>query len=364
MNYLRISSEALDLEKGDNKIDTFCEAKYSESSIKAFLPSSEPKSLPQKENINISNLALQKEKRQKKKGKNSQNIKTREKQPNRKGAHSEIRLSENAESVLETIPTEDSSTRGFFTETGRESTSHKEVSGFSPELYPLKDGTDQSAYENSPSNIGHSLSSFPSNIKSHESNAIQGSHPSTSQIQFNTFNNNKNAQLTLDLNCHVPEVVDSDVENFKSNMESLIVSFRNKSLQEFIQIKREMLLHQSSVIEGERNKCNSLLQNKQNQIQILKQELQSLGEKLHNREAQMQGMGNNLCNYRLLLLAQIKMYKTFHAWKQYKNTKRYHQIVILHYFSFWVYSSLDSQKERKRKKTGSSQKITCFMEEF
>lgn len=72
---------------------------------------------------------------------------------------------------------------------------------------------------------------------------------------------------------HHPQLIDGDIETFKTKLESTLLNFKNEAMKDFMGIKRNILQEQSNTIENERNKYNALLSSKQNEIETLKEDL-------------------------------------------------------------------------------------------
>jgi hypothetical protein len=66
-------------------------------------------------------------------------------------------------------------------------------------------------------------------------------------------------------------VIDQDVEEFTLKLDSMIASFRNQSVKEFLGMKRAILHEQITTIEAEKKRCNALLSAKQDEIEHLKE---------------------------------------------------------------------------------------------
>ena len=73
---------------------------------------------------------------------------------------------------------------------------------------------------------------------------------------------------------HHPQIVDQDVEDFSTKLNTLITQFRNESMQEFMTMKRNLLHEQITSIESNAS-CNASLSAKQDEH--LKEDLANTG---------------------------------------------------------------------------------------
>jgi septal ring factor EnvC (AmiA/AmiB activator) len=64
-----------------------------------------------------------------------------------------------------------------------------------------------------------------------------------------------------------------DSENFTQRLDSLILGFRNETMQEFIKTKGRLAHQKEQTIDAEKRRCTTLLGAKQNEIENLKEKL-------------------------------------------------------------------------------------------
>jgi hypothetical protein len=127
---------------------------------------------------------------------------------------------------------------------------------------------------------------------------------------------------------HHPQLIDEDVETFKSKLEASIVNFKNDALKDFMSIKRNVLQEQANTIDNERNKYNALLSSKQNEIENLKEALASsnkLNEDLRMRSEILALMAGK--NKQMMAL-RVTQYKAFKALKNNVGFKKYSNNVL------------------------------------
>lgn len=65
---------------------------------------------------------------------------------------------------------------------------------------------------------------------------------------------------------HHLQVLDEDAENFRSKLDTLINGFKNETMSEFMQIKRNLLQEQQDTIENETRKFNRIVENRTNEV--------------------------------------------------------------------------------------------------
>jgi hypothetical protein len=127
---------------------------------------------------------------------------------------------------------------------------------------------------------------------------------------------------------HHPQLIDEDIESFKTKLESTLLSFKNDAMKDFMNIKRSLLSEQANTIENERNKYNALLSSKQNEIETLKESLMTsnkLNEDLRIRceiLALLSGKNKQLTKLR------VTQYKAFKALKRNVGFKKFSKNVL------------------------------------
>ncbi|CAG9329660.1 unnamed protein product [Blepharisma stoltei] len=118
---------------------------------------------------------------------------------------------------------------------------------------------------------------------------------------------------------HHPQIIDQDVENFTTRLDSMIGNFRNETIKEFLSVKRQILHEQITTIESERKRCNALMGSKQDELEHLKEQLaesQKLNNTYTNQKEALANRTGNLKNQK---------YNTELATKAYLSWLHYHQ---------------------------------------
>lgn len=105
--------------------------------------------------------------------------------------------------------------------------------------------------------------------------------PSSREPSFYAFENEAPSAY------HHPQIIDQDVENFTTRLDSMIGNFRNDTIREFLGVKRQILHEQISTIESERKRSNAMLSAKQDELEHLKESLaetQKINNKYNNQK--------------------------------------------------------------------------------
>lgn len=95
-------------------------------------------------------------------------------------------------------------------------------------------------------------------------------------LELQNFNNCKDDDedfFNKKANFHHVQIIDEDVENFRRKIDILVKNFKTDSLKDFMSIKRHLLIEQKNAIEAEKQKCDSLVGAKTDQIEHLKENL-------------------------------------------------------------------------------------------
>ena len=171
------------------------------------------------------------------------------------------------------------------------------------------------------------------------------------QIFINKKNNNEYADKTLDLhnlnnskdndedffnkkdNFHHVQIIDEDVENFKRKIDILVKNFKTDSMKDFMSIKRHLLIEQKNTIESEKQKCDSLVGAKTDQIEHLKENLNRTRNALNKEIEIKEKLSLHFYNYRANKKNQILKNGIFGAIKDHfirkKNNKRVFYLNII-----------------------------------
>lgn len=127
---------------------------------------------------------------------------------------------------------------------------------------------------------------------------------------------------------HHPQLIDEDVETFKSKLEASILSFKNDALKDFMGIKRNMLKDQSNTIDNERNKYNALLSSKQNEIENLKEQLAVSNKRNEDLTVRCEILALMAGKNKQLTKLKVSQYKAFKALKNYAGFKKHTKNVL------------------------------------
>jgi len=105
---------------------------------------------------------------------------------------------------------------------------------------------------------------------------------------FKNSNDNDDDFFSKNANFHHVQIIDEDVENFKRKIDILVKNFKTDSIKDFMSIKRHLLIEQKNAIESEKQKCDSVVGAKTDQIEHLKENLEftknSLNKQLEIKE--------------------------------------------------------------------------------
>ncbi len=161
---------------------------------------------------------------------------------------------------------------------------------------------------------------FPTNEVG-QSNLDSSKHAVTPEVSKHLFTQKNEGY-------HHPQLIDEDIETFKTKLEGTLLDFKNEALKDFMNIKRNVLQEQMHTIENERSKYNALLSSKQNEIETLKENLASsnkLNEDLRVRSEILALMaGKN----RQMMRLRVTQYKAFKALKTYVGFKKHSKNIL------------------------------------
>jgi len=113
---------------------------------------------------------------------------------------------------------------------------------------------------------------------------------------------------------HHPQIIDQDVQNFTTRLDTMIAQFRNESLKEFMALKRSLLHEQVTTIESEKKKCNAQLSAKQDQVEHLKEELAQAKTTIKTCTQHKEGLALMVGTLRAKAKAQKLSSKAFMGW--------------------------------------------------
>ncbi|OMJ80977.1 hypothetical protein SteCoe_18686 [Stentor coeruleus] len=122
---------------------------------------------------------------------------------------------------------------------------------------------------------------------------------------------------------HHPQVIDQDVENFTTRLDTLITQFRNESLKEFLTAKRTILHEQISTIESEKKRCNALLSSKQDEIEHLKENLEKTSKTNLKNESQKEALALTVGMLKLQKSATYILNKAYISWYKYHSKQQH-----------------------------------------
>lgn len=127
---------------------------------------------------------------------------------------------------------------------------------------------------------------------------------------------------------HHPQLIDEDIENFKTKLEQSILNFKNEALKDFMGIKRNVLQEQANTIDNERNKYNALLSSKQNEIETLKEELAKTNKENEDLRIRSEILALMAGKNKQLMRLKVVQYKAFKALKGYAGFKKYSKNIL------------------------------------
>lgn len=127
---------------------------------------------------------------------------------------------------------------------------------------------------------------------------------------------------------HHPQLIDEDVETFKTKLEATIMNFKNEAMKDFMGIKRNILQEQSSTIGNERNKYNALLSSKQNEIENLKEQLAAANNLNQGLQNKCLSLAESAGEFKQLTKLRVVEYKAFLALKSYAGFKKHSKLVL------------------------------------
>lgn len=122
---------------------------------------------------------------------------------------------------------------------------------------------------------------------------------------------------------HHPQVIDQDVENFTTRLDTLICHFRNESLKEFLTVKRNILHEQIVTIDNEKKRSNALISTKQDEIQHLSEKLNELQKNYSKSESQKEALGLMLGTIKVQSIALKLKVKSFTSWFSYHKSQQH-----------------------------------------
>jgi hypothetical protein len=131
-------------------------------------------------------------------------------------------------------------------------------------------------------------------------------------------------------------MVDEDVTAFTNKLGSLISSFHTESLNEFIKMKRNILVEQAQRIETARKNCDALLSSKQDELERVKDELEITSIQSKRSTAQIERLCSHLKKFNKRSVVQY--HKALTGWKELiSKKKRYKQVINI---GLWQYNKV------------------------
>ena len=177
-----------------------------------------------------------------------------------------------------------------------------------------------------------------------EAGSVRSTSPTskTSKVELKPEVGTGGKAEELMIETHHPQVIDQDVENFTTRLDTLICQFRNESLKEFLTVKRSILHEQIHTIENEKKRSSALLSTKQDELQHLSENLNALQKSYNKSESQKEALSLLLASTKLHTLALCLKVKSFKSWfafhkskqhkrKTYKLIQKYHRRAIINY---------------------------------
>lgn len=119
-----------------------------------------------------------------------------------------------------------------------------------------------------------------------------------------------------------PQMIDQDVEDFTTKLDSLVSTFRNESVKEFLSMKRAVLHDQLTTIDTEKKRCNALLCAKQDEIEHLKEKLQTTLVTCETYDKQRNSLAVTAGLLRAKLVSAKLTAMTFKGWREFFARKK------------------------------------------
>lgn len=94
-------------------------------------------------------------------------------------------------------------------------------------------------------------------------------------------------------------------------------------------IKRHILQEQASSIDNEKRRCNAIVSTKQNEIEHLKEQLAIASKGFEDYRVRSEILAIMTGKNKLLKSAAINVFKSFNAWKSYRELKKKKKAVCL-----------------------------------
>jgi centrosomal protein POC5 len=117
-------------------------------------------------------------------------------------------------------------------------------------------------------------------------------------------------------------MIDQDVEDFTIRLDSLVSTFRNESVKEFLAMKRAVLHDQLTTIDTEKKRCNALLCAKQDEIEHLKEKLQTSLATCEHYDKQRNSLAVTTGLLRTKLTCAKLTSTTFKAWREFLGQRQ------------------------------------------
>lgn len=106
------------------------------------------------------------------------------------------------------------------------------------------------------------------------------------------------------------------------------MNFKNDAMKDFMNIKRNVLQEQANTIDNERNKYNALLSSKQNEIEILKENMASCNKLNEDLNVRCQILALMAGKNRQMMTLRVAQYKAFQGLKSYTGFKKHSKNVL------------------------------------
>ena len=165
--------------------------------------------------------------------------------------------------------------------------------------------------------------------KLYKKNELENVFKSTSSFRSDNKENMTPNQDIAKASSHHPILIDEDITNFTTCIDTVLSSFRGQALKDFITIKRNLLLEQSVTIQKEQEKFNLLLATKENEYEKLREEFVNLNIRKQNLDLILDKLSLYSKKMKIKTYSNIVLSKVFQHLKQYSETKKHNKYLLL-----------------------------------
>jgi hypothetical protein len=172
-----------------------------------------------------------------------------------------------------------------------------------------------------------------SSIYSKKKDNVFANHLNEDEMNYSKFKNEQSIDVESS-NFHHVQVIDEDVENFTRRLDILVKNFKTDSLKDFMSIKRNLLKEQKNIIGTEKQKSDTIINNKNDEIEKLSFELNNTKNALAREISVKEKISAYLYNYRIKIRNSKLKKSGFSSLKDFlmkKKINAYHFNRLRHY---------------------------------